>query len=118
MLTWYHKKQCTLTFQEKKEGPFCKDKWVNLIQDKPGTLSDLPNSNNEQTLEQKIFLLAEKDIKHSLTILEKQVEANTRSLSINPQNQDNITNEALFETERCKSLQATLYNKHEEIFFI
>ena len=55
MLTWYHKKLCTLTFQGKKEGPFCKDKWVNLIQDKPGTLSDLPNSNNEQTLEQKIF---------------------------------------------------------------
>ena len=78
-------------------GPFSKDKWVNLIQDKPGTLSDLPNSNNEQTLGQKMFFLAEKkDIKHSLTILEKQVEANTRSLSINPQNQYNITNEAFF----------------------
>lgn len=80
--------------RKKKRARFVRINGVNLIQEKLGTLSDLPNSNNEQTLEQKIFLLAEKkDIKHSLTILEKQVEANTRSLSINPQNQDNITNE-------------------------
>lgn len=67
-----------------------------------------PNSHNEKNVVSGVdetgadfgaenSLLAElKDIKRSLLIIEKQVEANTRSLLINPQNQDNITNEAFF----------------------
>ena len=48
-------------------------------------------------------------------ILEKQVDANTRSLLINPQKKDHITNEEFFtQKERCESLQATLCKKVEE----
>ena len=87
-----------------------------------------PNSHNEQNVVSGVdetradfgaenSLLAElKDIKRSLLIMEKQVEANTRSLLINPQNQDNITNEEFIkQKEKCESLQATLCNKDEEI---
>ena len=83
-----------------------------------------PNSHNEKNVVSGVdetgadfgaenFLLAElKDIKRSLLIMEKQVEANTRSLLINPQNQDNITNEEFIkQEEKCELLQATLCNK-------
>ena len=56
-----------------------------------------------------------KDIKHNLMILEKRVEANTRSLSINSLNQENTTNEELLKQKgRCEKLQATLYDKDKE----
>ena len=49
-------------------------------------------------------------------ILEKRVEANTRSLSINSLNQENTTNEELLKQKgRCEKLQATLYDKDKEI---
>ena len=87
-----------------------------------------PNSHNEKNVVSGVdetgadfgaenSLLPElKDIKRSLLIMEKQVEANTRSLLINPQNQDNITNEEFTkQEEKCELLQATLCNKDEEI---
>ena len=62
-------------------------------------------------------LLAEvNDIKHNLMVLKKQVEENTRLLSRNPQNQENITNKELRkQKERCEKLQATLGIKDMEI---
>ena len=102
-------------------------KLVKLVQDKPGTMPDSPNSHNEQRVvggvdetgadfgAENSLLVELKDIKRSLLILEKQVEANTRSLLINPQKKYHITNEEFFtQKERCESLQATLCNKVEE----
>lgn len=79
-----------------------------------------PNSHNEKNVVSGVdetgadfgaenSLLAElKDIKRSLLIMEKQVEANTRSLLINLQNQVNITNEEFIkQEEKCELLQAT-----------
>ena len=49
-------------------------------------------------------------------VLKKQLEENTRSLSRNPQNQENITNKELWkQKEGFEKLQATLCNKDMEI---
>lgn len=57
-----------------------------------------------------------RDIKYSLTVLKKQVDDNTSSLSRYPQNQENIGNEELMKQKgRCEKLQAALCNKDKEI---
>ena len=124
VITWYNKKQHTLVFQG-QDGPVLKEK---LVQDKLETKTDSADrsaSHDEikQTTDAEVdsvsedSLLAElDDIKHNLMVLKKQVEENTRSLSRNPQNQDNITNKELWkQKERCEKLQATLCNKDMEI---
>ena len=124
VITWYNKKQHTLVFQG-QDGPVLKEK---LVQDKLETKTDSADrsaSHDEikQTTDAEVdsasedSLLAElDDIKHNLMVLKKQVEENTRSLSRNPQYQDNITNKELWkQKERCEKLQATLCNKDMEI---
>ena len=57
-----------------------------------------------------------RDIKYSLTVLKKQVDDNTSSLSRYPQTQENIGNEELMKQKgRCEKLQAVLCNKDKEI---
>ena len=127
VITWYNKKQHTLVFQG-QDGPVLKEKLVKLIQDKLETKTDSQNrsaSHDEikQTTDAEVdsvledSLFAElNDIKHNLRALKKQVEENTRSLSRNPQKQENVTNKELWkQKERCEKLQATLCNKDMEI---
>ena len=127
IITWYHKKQFTLSLQG-QDGPVLKEKLVKLVQDKPvkeGVSSNRSTCHNESQQSTDVgadsgpenSLFTElKDIKYNLMILEKRVEANTRSLSINSQNQENTTNEELLKQKgRCEKLQATLYNKDKEI---
>ena len=127
VITWYNKKQLTLVFQG-QDGPVLKEKLVKLVQDKPETITHSPDRSTshdeiKQTTDAGVnsvledSLFAElNDIKHNLMVLKKQVEENTRSLSRNPQNQENITNKELWkQKERCEKLQATLCNKDMEI---
>ena len=127
IITWYHKKQFTLSLQ-RQDGPFLKDKLVKLVQDKPvkgGVSSNRSTCHNErqQTTDvgadsgpENSLFTELKDIKYNLMTLEKRVEANTRSLSINSLNQENTTNEELLKQKgRCGKLQATLYDKDKEI---
>ena len=96
VITWYFKKQLTLVFQG-QDGPFLKEKLFKLVQDKPEMITDSPNrstSHNEsqQTTDNgadsgsENSLFAElKDINYNLTVLRKQVDDNTSSLSRYPQ---------------------------------
>ena len=101
-----------------------KEKLVKLVQDKLETKTDPPDRSTshdeiKETTEDKVdsvledSLFAEaNDIKHNLIVLKKQVEQNTRLLSRNPQNQENITNKELWkQKERCEKLQETLCNR-------
>ena len=106
VITWYFKKQLTLVFQG-QDGPFLKEKLFKLVQDKPEMTTDSPNRSTSQNENQQTTdngadsgsensLFAElKDIKYNLTVLKKQVDDNTSSLSRYPQNQENISNEEL-----------------------
>ena len=127
VITWYNKKQHTLVFQG-QDGPVLKEKLVKIVQDKLETKTDSPDRSTshdeiKQTTDAEVdsvledSLLAEvNDIKHNLVVLKKQVEENTRLLSRNPQNQENITNKELRkQNERCEKLQAALGNKDMEI---
>ena len=127
VITWYNKKQHTLVFQG-QDGPVLKEKLVKIVQDKLETKTDSPDRSTshdeiKQTTDAEVdsvledSLLAEvNDIKHNLMVLKKQVEENTRLLSRNPQNQENITNKELRkQKERYEKLQATLGNKDMEI---
>ena len=127
VITWYFKKQLTLVFQG-QDGPFLKEKLFKLVQDKPEMTTDSPNrptsqNENQQTTDNgadsgsENSLFAElRDIKYSLTVLKKQVDDNTSSLSRYPQNQENIGNEELMKQKgRCEKLQAVLCNKDKEI---
>ena len=90
--------------------------------------TDLPNCSTSQNENQQTTdngadsgsensLFAElKDIKYNLTVLKKQVDDNTSSLSRYPQNQENISNEELMKQKgRCEKLQASICNKDKEI---
>jgi len=127
VITWYNKKQHTLVFQG-QDGPALKEKLVKLVQDKLETKTDSPyrSASHDETKQATVAevdsvsddsLLAElDDIKHNLMVLKKQSEENTRSLSRNPQNQENMANKELWkQKERCEKLQATLCNKDMEI---
>ena len=54
IINWYNKKQQTLNFQG-RDGPSLKDKLVELVRKKPGTLTDLqapePLVSTEQTMQ-------------------------------------------------------------------
>ena len=68
------------------------------------TTDDGADSGSEHSLFAQV-----KDIKYNLTVLKKQVDANTSSSSRYPQNQENISNEELVKQKaRCDKLQATL----------
>ena len=127
VITWYFKKQLTLVFQG-QDGPFLKEKLFKLVEDKPEMTTDWPNrptsqNENQQTTDNRAdsgsenSLFAElRDIKYSLTVLKKQVDDNTSSLSRYPQNQENIGNEELMKQKgRFEKLQAALCNKDKEI---
>lgn len=129
VITWYFKKQLTLVFQG-QDGPFLKEKLFKLVQDKPEMTTDSPNrptsqNENQQTTDNGTYsgsensLFAElRDIKYSLTVLKKQVDDNTSSLSRYPQNQENIGNEEeelMKQKGKCEKLQAALCNKDKEI---
>ena len=90
--------------------------------------TDSPNRSTSQNENQQTtdngadsgsenLLFAElRDIRYSLTVLKKQVDDNTSSLSRYPQNQENIGNEELMKQKgRCEKLQAALCNKDKEI---
>ena len=54
IINWYNKKQQTLNFQG-RDGPGLKDKLVELVREKPGTLTDLqapePLASTERTMQ-------------------------------------------------------------------
>ena len=123
-ITWYRGKQSTLVFQG-KDGPLLKEQLVNLFQrneaQKPIDDADSLLSNSTalqsggQGRKQQVMaagegsgldncgcnglsceLFAEMEgIKLQLVILQKQVEANTRSLSSNLQSEETIISEEL-----------------------
>ena len=123
-ITWYRGKQSTLVFQG-KDGPLLKEQLVNLFQrneaQKPIDDADSLLSNSTalqsggQGRKQQVMaagegsgldncgcnglsceLFAEMEgIKLELVILQKQVEANTRSLSSNLQSEETIISEEL-----------------------
>ena len=123
-ITWYRGKQSTLVFQG-KDGPLLKEQLVNLFQrneaQKPIEDADSLLSNSTalqsggQGRKQQVMaagegsgldncgcnglsceLFAEMEgIKLQLVILQKQVEANTRSLSSNLQSEETIISEEL-----------------------
>ena len=116
VITWYNKKQHTLVFQG-QDGPVLKEKLVKIVQDKLETKTDSPDRSTshdeiKQTTDAEVdsvledSLLAEvNDIKHNLMVLKKQVEENTRLLSRNPQNQENITNKELWKQRGVKNFR-------------
>lgn len=130
-ITWYRGKQSTLAFQG-KDGPLLKEQLVNLFQrneaqkpidDADSLLSQGPEvtKNDKQQvmaagegsgldnrdckgLSRELFAEME-GIKLELVILQKQVEANTRSLSSDRQREETIINEEL--NEELQPLELT-----------
>ena len=109
-ITWHRGKQSTLVFQG-KDGPLLKEQLVNLFQrnEAQKQIDDADNDKQQvmaagegsgldncdyKGLSRELFAEME-SIKLKLVILQKQVEANTRSLSSNRQSEETIINEEL-----------------------